>query len=81
MKNTRYITASELGDFVYCKRGWWLRCNNQLSPTGEMLMRTEAHNTLAKRLSFYKVKLYLAVAIITICITLLILFFFIHKPL
>jgi CRISPR/Cas system-associated exonuclease Cas4 (RecB family) len=50
MKNKKYVSASEIGDFVYCKRGWWLRFNGLLSTTKTMLAGTAAHEKLSTTL-------------------------------
>ncbi len=46
MDRSEYISASEVGDFVYCKRGWWLRSRGLLETTFEMQKGTQAHESL-----------------------------------
>ncbi len=35
--NQTYISASEINDFIYCKRGWWLNQNNLNQSNNELL--------------------------------------------
>lgn len=50
MKDQKYVKASELGDYVFCRRGWWLRFNEKLETTENMLQGTAGHNELAEDL-------------------------------
>jgi CRISPR/Cas system-associated exonuclease Cas4 (RecB family) len=43
MRNMYYVTASEIGDYVFCKRGWWLRFNGLLKDTEAMTKGVEQH--------------------------------------
>lgn len=54
------IKASEMSDFVYCQRGWWLRINGILGENDRMRTGTKAHEDLAKVLSQRPLKLMLA---------------------
>lgn len=44
----RYISASEIGDFTYCKRGWWLRKNGYLKQNEAMARGTRQHVRLER---------------------------------
>lgn len=50
MNRTEYITASEIGDYVYCKRGWWLRMQGLLPSTFALQEGTEKHDNLFSQL-------------------------------
>lgn len=41
------VSASELGEFAYCERAWWLRHVRQLSPayTGRLAAGRAAHQS------------------------------------
>lgn len=81
MKNTEYVTASELGDFVFCKRGWWLRFNGLLRDTPAMAQGTQQHKDLAQTVTSNTSKRKVALSIILVGILLLllaILFLFLH---
>ena len=54
MENSEYVSASEIGDFVYCKKGWWMKRQGLLSVTSEMQMGTEKHNSLLYSLTRIK---------------------------
>jgi len=47
MDNDYYVTASELSEFVFCKRGWWLRRNGLIKETEAMSRGTQKHKQLA----------------------------------
>lgn len=46
MDRSKYISASEIGDFVYCKRGWWLRLQRLLPTTFAMEQGTQSHENI-----------------------------------
>jgi hypothetical protein len=75
MNRKEYITASEIGDFVYCKRGWWLRVQGLLSTNFAMQQGTQAHDnlflTLIRLQWFRKVLLYFGIILLVILILLL----------
>ena len=50
MTTTTYVTASEIGDYVFCKRGWWLRFNGLLKDTEAMTKGVEQHEKIASNL-------------------------------
>ncbi len=78
MANTQYVTASEIGDFVYCKRAWWLRFNNLLpAHTEQMIKGASAHNALAQELHTHSQRLFFALALITVSVVGLMIIFFI----
>lgn len=69
MNTKNYITASEIGEYVYCVRAWWLRRQVIKPPTLQMLRGTGKHNDLALNLgSSYKLKI---IALLLIGIALL----------
>ncbi len=74
MKRDEYITASEIGDFVYCKRRWWLKFNKMLpDSTPVMDAGTKAHESLASQLENNKKNITLALFLIGLGIILVIL--------
>ncbi len=50
MDSQNFISASEIGDYIYCKRGWWLRIQGKLPTTEAMQAGTLAHDSLLARL-------------------------------
>lgn len=79
MNKDEYVQASEIGDYVFCHRGWWLRYNNLLRTTDEMTKGTEAHNKIVKTLSGIDLKILLTliaigIGLIMLSITLVINF-------
>jgi CRISPR/Cas system-associated exonuclease Cas4 (RecB family) len=71
MKNKKYVTASEIGDFVYCKRGWWLRFNGLLPANREMIAGTAGHEKLSTALHTNRRNIQLAWIIILCAVVLL----------
>ncbi|MBP9719631.1 MAG: hypothetical protein KBD46_04100 [Candidatus Levybacteria bacterium] len=66
MKDSPYITASELGDYVYCKRAWWLRLQGLLSSNQAMKYGQIKHTQLSQWLTIYKKVFALAIALILV---------------
>lgn len=75
MSNSEIITAGEIGEFVFCKRAWWLRKNGLLPENEAMTEGTIRHEKLADSLSKIKLYLILAIAVIILGVLLLLLFF------
>jgi CRISPR/Cas system-associated exonuclease Cas4 (RecB family) len=51
MDDKPWIKASEIGDYVYCHRGWWLRFTGHIfGKTEEMIEGTAEHELIATRL-------------------------------
>lgn len=50
------ITASELNDYVFCKRGWWLRRKGLLPPIQSMQAGTAGHEALFSRIKALRIK-------------------------
>lgn len=46
MKQPIVITASEISEYIYCKRGWYLRFNNKAPTTQAMLDGITKHEEL-----------------------------------
>jgi hypothetical protein len=66
MPNNTTVTASELGEYVFCKRGWWLKRHGQSPTTQRMMEGTNEHQSLANRLISLDKKLLIAISIIGI---------------
>lgn len=79
MNKADYVKASEIGEYVFCKRGWWLQFNGKLPTTQDMIQGTLAHEKLAQDLRGFDKKRVLAGLLIGIGIILLILYYFIHQ--
>lgn len=71
MGSKKYVTASEIGDFVYCKRGWWLRFHGLLSTTKAMLAGTAGHEKLSTALITNRRNITLAWIVIVVVVGLL----------
>jgi hypothetical protein len=64
-----HVTSSEIGEFVYCPRAWWLRQNRSVITTPQMLRGTATHNRLSFQLDALSVrKIIIAVLILLILI-------------
>ncbi len=65
MKNADFVTASEIAEYVYCKRAWWLRVSKTVTTqTVEMLEGSRKHNELSKSLDDYTSYKRLAIALL-----------------
>lgn len=47
MREKEFVTASEIGEYVFCKRGWWLRLNGYLEQSEVMREGTRLHDQIA----------------------------------
>lgn len=79
MNKSNYITASEMGDYVYCKRGWWLRLNGLLPDTQQMTDGIEQHYKLAALLATHKWKVLIAWIFLMIGIGMGLLYFVLSR--
>lgn len=52
--SNKYIRASEIGDYVFCKRGWWLRFNGLLAQNEQMVEGIKQHDSLFSKIQLYK---------------------------
>ncbi len=48
MANKYYVTASELGEYVYCECCWWEALEGRRIVTAAMEQGTSGHSTLAR---------------------------------
>jgi len=56
--NKNYITASEIGEYVYCPRGWWLKIKGTNETTPAMIRGIAHHESLFRRIEWsFKLKL------------------------
>jgi CRISPR/Cas system-associated exonuclease Cas4 (RecB family) len=78
MKKAAYVTASEIGDYVYCKRAWWLKMNGYSKTNSQMLAGTKAHNSLYKLLETIGLLRIIAFSLIALAILILIIIFLFH---
>jgi hypothetical protein len=70
-----YVTASELGEYVYCKRAWWLHQHRFTGENAQMLAGIKAHNQLYSQLRFSQFIKTIAIILLVIGISLVVLVF------
>lgn len=78
MDKRGYITASEIGEYVYCKRAWWLRVKGTVETTTAMVKGSAFHNALSFKLDLspkLKIIALLLIGIALLSIVLVISFF------
>jgi len=76
MKNDGRVSASEIAEFVYCKRAWYLRSQGLLGTTDLMRDGTRQHAALFEKASRLAVGKTIALFFIILGIALLALLFF-----
>lgn len=75
-----YIAASEIGEYIYCKRAWWLRLHGLLGENDVMREGTFKHIKLADHLDILRKGIIIAFSIILLGIlTGIIYFLFINN--
>ncbi len=76
MKQKVYVTASEIGEYVYCPRGWWLRLNGFIAGISErMIEGTKQHESVARSLRRNQILIIIAMKLIFVGILSLIILF------
>jgi hypothetical protein len=73
MEPKNYVTASEIGEYVYCQRAWWLKATGKAEQTLSMLQGTLDHDALANLLSAIKRNMTIAWTVMLIGIGILLL--------
>lgn len=75
MAHQRLIRASEIGEYVYCHRAWWLHHSLGLEPQGRELraLGTALHARHGRRVWSAQVLLVVGLALALIAIVLLVL--------
>lgn len=68
-----FVKASEIGEYVYCQRAWWLRFKDLLPTTSAMEAGTAGHNALSQRIQQFRKLMRLALIILGLGILLLII--------
>lgn len=79
MAKNDYVTASELGDYVYCKRSWWLKLMGYTASNYQMIKGSKDHDSFNKGLDKFallKIIFLSIIAIGAIIITLLVGYIF-----
>lgn len=52
MRDTEWVTASELGDWAYCRRAWWYARQGTARDTGPRLaVGTAGHTVIARQVA------------------------------
>lgn len=72
MPDNIYVTSSEIGEYVYCQRAWWLRQNNGSETTPQMIRGTTAHNLLAFQLDAIGIRKMIILVLILLILVLLV---------
>ena len=71
MKQNVYVSASEIGEYVYCPRSWWLRFHGYVTGANERMVEgIRQHLSLASDLDRNKMFSKIALLLITIGIVL-----------
>ena len=52
MNGKNYITASEIGEYVYCPRGWWLKLKSPTQTTSQMIRGIAHHQSIFSRIEW-----------------------------
>lgn len=69
-----FISASEIADYLYCQRSWWLRKSDKAKPqTGAMTQGTETHKAYAQQLKTVQRYQFIGQLIVSLGVILLII--------
>jgi CRISPR/Cas system-associated exonuclease Cas4 (RecB family) len=73
MKQRRFIRASEIGEYVYCRRAWWLHHSVGLEPAGRERRErgTALHTRHGRQVWFSHLLLLAAAALLVLALALL----------
>lgn len=73
MGSKDFVKSSEISEFLYCRRGWWLRWSGRVvGQTEEMLRGERLHNEQAESVYFLPKLKVLSVSLLVIGIILLV---------
>ena len=65
MPNSDIVKASEIAEYIFCKRSWWLRFNEKITGSTEAMdLGTLRHNELAEKVESHPMKKALAFLLI-----------------
>jgi CRISPR/Cas system-associated exonuclease Cas4 (RecB family) len=73
MQSKNIVLASEIADYVYCKRSWWLRFTGRAKANYAMELGTQRHNELSDNLSFFSARKIAAISLILVSLVLIII--------
>ena len=79
MQKGYFVKASEIEDYVYCKRGWWLGKNGLRVVNDQMEKGTRDHQGLAtevRNYSFLKHAVQIFIILILVFLLLILYFYF-----
>lgn len=66
MSKANYVTASEVGEYTYCPRGWWLHYHGLLETTPQMLAGTKLHDQLGRKVIWFRRLAILSIVLIVV---------------
>ena len=75
MKNDGFIKASEIGEYVYCKRAWWLRTKGELKQTDLMKTGIKKHNEQFLSVEKSQVGRLLALGLLLVGLVILVIYY------
>ncbi len=73
MASNNYITASEIGEYVYCPRGWRLKIHKPSDPTPQMIRGIMHHESLFSKIVWTPRMLIIAMLLIGIAVMLVLI--------
>lgn len=74
MANKVNVAAGEMGEYVYCRRSWWLKFKGYtVDQTVEMERGAKAHNEIYENISGYPVRIKIAYLLLGSSVVLLLL--------
>jgi CRISPR/Cas system-associated exonuclease Cas4 (RecB family) len=76
--NKDYVLASELGEYVYCKRAWWLRQHGLLDVNARMIEGENEHNMLTWKLLLFRIKFLFSLFLLIAGLVLIAIYYFFY---
>lgn len=73
MAAAKYINASEIAEYIYCPRAWWLRSNGLSKTTPQMVRGLINHESIIKKIRWNARLRVIALLLILIALMLVLL--------
>ncbi len=76
--NKKYVTASEIGEFIYCRNCWWKQTHGLLEKNEEMIEGSKLHEEILTTINSVETDSDLGKRLLIIGLSLLLIYLLFH---